>query len=99
VPLEKIPDTESLKDTYERVIEYYNLEIKSKLLDNKNILISAHGNSIRALCKFLFKLDNNKISSLEIPTGNPLLIKLDSNQKIIECRYLDVSRAKDLLVF
>ena len=99
VPLEKIPDTESLKDTYERVIEYYNLEIKSKLLDNKNILISAHGNSIRALCKFLFKLDNNKISSLEIPTGNPLLIKLDSNQKIIECRYLNVSRAKDLLVF
>ena len=99
VPLEKIPDTESLKDTYERVIEYYNLEIKSKLLDNKNILISAHGNSIRALCKFLFKLDNNKISSLEIPTGNPLLIKLDSNQKIIECRYLDISRAKDLLVF
>ena len=99
VPLEKIPDTESLKDTYERVIEYYNLEIKSKLLDNKNILISAHGNSIRALRKFLFKLDNNKISSLEIPTGNPLLIKLDSNQKIIECRYLDVSRAKDLLVF
>ena len=99
VPLEKIPDTESLKDTYERVIEYYNLEIKSKLLDNKNILISAHGNSIRALCNFLFKLDNNKISSLEIPTGNPLLIKLNSNQKIIECRYLDVSRAKDLLVF
>ena len=99
VPLEKIPDTESLKDTYERVIEYYNLEIKSKLLDNKNILISAHGNSIRALCKFLFKLDNNKISSLEIPTGNPLLIKLSSSQKIIECRYLDASRAKDLLIF
>jgi 2,3-bisphosphoglycerate-dependent phosphoglycerate mutase len=99
IPLEKIPDTESLKDTYERVIEYYNLEIKNKLLDDKNILISAHGNSIRALCKFLFKLDNNKISLLEIPTGNPLLIKLNSNQEIIECRYLDTSRAEDLLVF
>jgi 2,3-bisphosphoglycerate-dependent phosphoglycerate mutase len=99
VPLEKIPDTESLKDTYERVIEYYNLEIKNKLLDDKNILISAHGNSIRALCKFLFKLDNNKISSLEIPTANPLLIKLSANQEVTECRYLDKSRAKDLLVF
>jgi len=99
VPLDKIPDTESLKDTYERVIEYYNLEIKNKILDNKNILISAHGNSIRALCKFLFKLDNNKISLLEIPTGNPLLIKLSLNQEVTECRYLDTSRAKDLLVF
>ena len=99
VPLDKIPDTESLKDTYERVIEYYNLEIKNKILDNKNILISAHGNSIRALCKFLFKLDNNKISLLEIPTGNPLLIKLNLNQEVTECRYLDTSRAKDLLVF
>jgi 2,3-bisphosphoglycerate-dependent phosphoglycerate mutase len=98
IPIKKIPDTESLKDTYERVINYYESEIKNKI-KNGNILISAHGNSIRALCKFLFKLDNNKISSLEIPTGNPLLIKLDSNQKIIECRYLDVSRAKDLLVF
>jgi len=99
IPLEKIPDTESLKDTYERVIEYYNLEIKNKLLDDKNILISAHGNSIRALCKFLLQLDNNKISSLEIPTGNPLLIKLNSNQEVTECRYLDTSRAEDLLVF
>ena len=99
IPLEKIPDTESLKDTYERVIEYYNLEIRNKLLDDKNILISAHGNSIRALCKFLFQLDNNKISSLEIPTGNPLLIKLNSNQEVTECRYLDASRAEDLLVF
>jgi len=99
IPLDKVPDTESLKDTYERVIEYYNLEIKNKLLDDKNILISAHGNSIRALCKFLLQLDNNKISSLEIPTGNPLLIKLNSNQEVTECRYLDTSRAEDLLVF
>ena len=60
VPKNKIPDTESLKDTYERVIKYYNSDIQNKLLDNKNILISAHGNSIRALCKFLFKLDNKE---------------------------------------
>ena len=99
IPKENIPDTESLKDTYERVIQFYKNEIQNKLLDNKNILISAHGNSIRALCKFLFKLDNKKISSLEIPTGNPLLIKLTSNQEIIECKYLDKDRAKDLIIF
>ena len=99
VPTEKIPDTESLKDTYERVIEYYNSDIKNKLLEGKNIVISAHGNSIRALCKFLFKLDNNKISLLEIPTGNPLLINLNSQLEIIKCKYLDKDRAKDLLVF
>jgi len=99
IPKEKIPDSESLKDTYERVVEYYNFNIQNKLLQNKNILISAHGNSIRALCKFLFKLDNKKISSLEIPTGNPLLINLDSKKEIIECRYLDKDRARDLLIF
>ena len=80
-------------------MKYYNSDIKNKLIDNKNIVISAHGNSIRALCKFLFKLDNKKISLLEIPTGNPLLINLNKNQEITECKYLDKDRAKDLLVF
>ncbi len=98
VPLELIPDTESLEDTYRRVLRYFEDEIKEKI-KNKNILISAHGNSIRALCKNLFKLDNKKIINLEIPTGNPLVIKLDSNLKIVKCNYLDVDRAKDLLVF
>tara|TARA_B110000037_G_C16998599_1_gene456123 strand:+ start:45 stop:761 length:717 start_codon:yes stop_codon:yes gene_type:complete len=99
IPKEKIPDTESLKDTYERVIAYYYSDIKNKLLENKNILISAHGNSIRALCKFLFSLDNKEISLLEIPTGNPLLISLNLKQQINECRYLNKERAKDLLIF
>ena len=96
IPLEKIPDTESLEDTYERVIKFYIEEIQINI--NKNILISAHGNSIRALCKYFFNLDNKKISKLEIPTGNPLLIKLENN-KISSCKYLDKERAKDLLVF
>ncbi len=99
IPKENIPDTESLKDTYERVIRFYKNEIQNKLLDNKNILISAHGNSIRALCKYLFKLDKDKISLLEIPTGNPLLIDLDISLNIKECFYLDKDRAKNLLVF
>ena len=99
IPKENIPDTESLKDTYERVMKFYDNEIQDKLQNNENILISAHGNSIRALCKFLFKLDNDKISLLEIPTGNPLLINLDKELNIKECFYLDKERAKDLLVF
>ena len=98
VPKEKIPDTESLKDTYERVIKFYDEEIKFQL-KNKNILISAHGNSIRALCKYLFKLDNNQISKLEIPTGNPLMIQINDEHQIQNCEYLDKVRAKDLLVF
>jgi 2,3-bisphosphoglycerate-dependent phosphoglycerate mutase len=80
-------------------MKFYNHEIQDKLQNNENILISAHGNSIRALCKFLFKLDNDKISLLEIPTGNPLLINLDKELNIKECFYLDKERAKDLLVF
>ncbi len=96
IPLEKIPNTESLEDTYERVIKFYSKEIEYKT--SENILISAHGNSIRALCKHLFNLDDNEISKLEIPTGNPLLIELE-NRKVSNCKYLDQERAKDLLVF
>ena len=98
IPINEIPDTESLKDTYERVLEFYKKDIENKISEN-NILISAHGNSIRALCKYLFKLDENQISKLEIPTGNPLLINLDENKKITDCKYLDIERAKDLVVF
>ena len=98
IPKEVIPDTESLKDTYERATKYFEKEIKKKL-ENKNVLISAHGNSIRALCKKLFSLDNIQISSLEIPTGNPLVIELNASSKVIKCEYLDKERAKDLLVF
>ena len=98
IPISKIPDTESLKDTYERVLEFYKKTIENEI-SNNNILISAHGNSIRALCKYLFKLDENQISKLEIPTGNPLLIKLNKENKITDCKYLDHERAKDLVVF
>ena len=98
IPINQIPNTESLKDTYERVLEFYKEEIENKTKNN-NILISAHGNSIRALCKYLFKLDENQISKLEIPTGNPLLINLSKENKITNCKYLDNERAKDLVVF
>ena len=98
IPQKNIPDTESLKDTYERVINFYNEEIENNII-NSNILISAHGNSIRALCKHLFRLDDNQITKLEIPTGNPLIINLNNKKEIIKCNYLDKGRAKDLLIF
>jgi len=98
IPINQIPDTESLKDTYERVLAFYKREIENKTINN-NILISAHGNSIRALCKYLFELDESQISKLEIPTGNPLLINLNNKNKVVNCKYLDGERAKDLVVF
>ena len=99
VPREKIPDTESLKNTYERVMPFYKLNVETKLLDNKNIIISAHGNSIRAICKYLFNLNSENITRLEIPTGNPLCIEFDKDLKIKNCKYLDSARSKDLLKF
>jgi len=98
IPLENIPDTESLKDTYERVLPYFTKEIQSKLI-NKNILISAHGNSLRAICKYFFKLNEDNITKLEIPTGNPLFISFNDNNEITKCYYLDKERAKDLIAF
>ena len=77
-----IPFTESLKDTYERVVPFYEKEIKKHFKKNKNILISAHGNSLRALCKYLFKISDFKINEFEIPTGNPLIIEFDNKFKI-----------------
>ena len=78
---------------------YYKSHIQTKLVEGKNVLVVAHGNSIRAICKYLFKLDEKKISSLEIPTGNPLLIRFGSSGELINCEYLDKSRSNDLIVF
>ena len=97
VPRENIPNSESLEDTYNRVIPYFESKILKLLKLNKNILIAAHGNSIRALCKYLLKISNEDISSLEIPTGNPLVINFDTSLKVIKARYLDEARAKKLL--
>ncbi|MBF96672.1 MAG: phosphoglyceromutase [Pelagibacterales bacterium] len=97
IPTHKIPSTESLKDTYNRVIPYYKEHIHPNIIKGKNILVVAHGNSLRALCKYLFNISDTKINILEIPTGNPLYIKFSSDYaKIIESLYLDKNR-KQLL--
>ena len=97
IPVGMIPFAESLKSTYERVVPFYENEIKKNLEENKNVLVSAHGNSLRALCKYLFNISDTKINELEIPTGNPLIIEFGKNLKVEKYYYLDESRAKDII--
>ena len=97
IPIGMTPFTESLKNTYERVIPFYENEIKKSLYEDKNILVSAHGNSLRALCKLLFNISDKKINELEIPTGNPLVIEFGKNLKIQKYFYLDEARAKNII--
>ena len=88
---------ESLKETYERVIPFYNKKIEPLLLSKKNILVVFHGNSIRALLKKIFNISDKKIVDFEIPTGNPLLIRYENNLKIKDYKYLDSARSKPIL--
>ena len=76
----------------------FNKSIKPKILDGKNIIIAAHGNSLRALCKLLFNISNDKINELEIPTGNPLLVELDSDLNFVDANYLDITRAQNIII-
>jgi 2,3-bisphosphoglycerate-dependent phosphoglycerate mutase len=91
-----IPKTESLKMTLARVLPYWTAEIAPKLKAGENILVAAHGNSLRAIVKHLFEVPDAGITEVEIPTGDPLLIDLDGNLKIRSARYLDPARAKPL---
>lgn len=91
-----IPDTESLLDTYNRAVPFYIKEIEILLKQEKNILVSAHGNSLRALCKKIFNISDDMITKLEIPTGNPILIKMNK-LKLESFEYLDQSRAKEII--
>ena len=99
IPVSDIPDTESLKETHKRVINCFNDLILKDLQNRKNVCISAHGNSLRALCKYLFKISEKEISKMEIPTANPLLITFSDTFKITSAKYLDQERAKNLIVF
>jgi len=81
--------SESLKDTYKRVVPYYEKNIKPSIISKKNILIVFHGNSCRALLMKILNISKTKINKLEIPTGNPLLIKFEDNLKIKNLKYLD----------
>jgi 2,3-bisphosphoglycerate-dependent phosphoglycerate mutase len=93
-----IPDTESLKDTFKRVIPYYEKNILPVLKKEKNIIISAHGNSLRSLCKKIFNIKDNSIVELEIPTGNPIHIIFKDDMSLSKYLYLDQKRAKKILI-
>tara|TARA_B110000116_G_C16663814_1_gene503023 strand:- start:200 stop:898 length:699 start_codon:yes stop_codon:yes gene_type:complete len=90
-------NSESLKDTFDRVSPYYNEKIKPLIEEKKNIIVVFHGNSCRALLKKILNISNKKIADFEVPTGNPLLIEFGEKLKITDCRYLDKKRAKKIL--
>ena len=83
-----IPDTESLKDTIARVLPYWEERIAPELKAGKRVLISAHGNSLRALVKHLSGISDGEITGLEIPTGQPIVYELDDALQEIERYYL-----------
>ena len=83
-----IPSTESLKDTIARVLPYYQAAIVPVLRTGQTVLISAHGNSLRALVKHLSGISDEEISSLEIPTGQPIVYELDAQLAATERYYL-----------
>jgi 2,3-bisphosphoglycerate-dependent phosphoglycerate mutase len=83
-----IPRTESLKDTIARVLPYWDERIAPALKDGQRILISAHGNSLRALVKHLSNIPDGEITSLEIPTGQPIVYELDSDLNATDRYYL-----------
>ena len=89
--------SESLEDTIKRVIPYYEKKINPLISAKKNILIVFHGNSCRALLMKILNISKEKIVKLEIPTGNPLLLKFEDNLKVQDYKYLDPKRAKKIL--
>lgn len=90
-----LPSTESLKLTLDRVLPYWFDAIAPQLLSGRNVLVTAHGNSLRALYKFLNGISDEEIPSLNIPTGIPLLFELDDNLRVQDYRYLgDAERAR-----
>jgi 2,3-bisphosphoglycerate-dependent phosphoglycerate mutase len=91
-----LPNTESLATTLTRVEPYWTSEIAPCLKKGENLLVAAHGNSLRAIVKLLYGLDSSAIMDVEIPTGNPLLIELDADLKPLSARYLDEARAQPL---
>ena len=86
---EELPTTENLQDTINRVIDYWNSDIKKDLLNNKNVIIVAHGNSLRGLIKYLDKVSDEEIMNIELPTGRPICYELDENLIPIRHYYVD----------
>jgi len=88
LPKSDLPVTECLKDTVDRVVPYWNGEIAPKIKAGRRLVIAAHGNSLRALVKHLDGISDEDIVELNIPTGMPLVYRLDANLRPISKKYL-----------
>ena len=84
----ELPLTENLEDTIVRVVDYYENEIKKELINGKQVIIAAHGNSLRALMKYLDNLNEEEVLALEIKTGSPICYELDDELKPIRHYYI-----------
>ncbi|KXB58628.1 2,3-diphosphoglycerate-dependent phosphoglycerate mutase [Gemelliphila asaccharolytica] len=84
IPKNEIPRGESLKLTIDRVLPYWKKVISNDIKEGKNVLISAHGNSLRALIKYLLNISDEQILKLNIPTGKPLVFDIDENLNIVK---------------
>lgn len=78
-----IPKGESLKDTIARVLPYWDSDISKSIKAGKNVIVAAHGNSLRALIKYLLNISNEDILNLNLPTGKPLIFELDDKLNVV----------------
>ncbi|KPJ86841.1 MAG: phosphoglyceromutase [Spirochaetes bacterium DG_61] len=85
---EELPSTESLKDTIQRVLPYWHEVIVQSLRQGKKVLVSAHGNSLRGLVKYLDTISDDEIAGLNIPTGFPLVYELDDDLRPLNHYYM-----------
>jgi 2,3-bisphosphoglycerate-dependent phosphoglycerate mutase len=88
VPPQDLPATESLKDTLARVLPFWHARIAPELRSGRNVMVVAHGNSLRAVVKMLDQVSDEQITELNIPTGVPLLYELDARLRPLASRYL-----------
>lgn len=88
LPQDVVPDGENLKVTLERVLPFWEDQIAPALLSGKRVLVTAHGNSLRALAKHIIGISDEDIMDFEIPTGQPLVLKLDDKLNFVEKFYL-----------
>jgi len=93
VPADELPSAESLKDTLGRVLPYWHARIAPELRAGRNVLVVAHGNSLRAMVKMLDKVSETEIVGLNIPTGIPLAYELDPQLAPLGSRYLGDPKA------
>ena len=88
LPKDIVPNAENLKITLERVLPFWEDQIAPALLSGERVLVVAHGNSLRALAKHIIGISDAEIMDFEIPTGQPLVLKLDDELNFVEKFYL-----------